>query len=160
MMRRLGIAIAVVALFVASAATVAHARETFGPSTPVSVTPAHGTPTTTFIVRFTTPLATGTWQGLRSWETASVVDRGQTSASCTGNMAERLRPAVAHGHVSVGLRAPAKPWCAGAYTGTITLSRLVGCNPGPALRDAACPEIEFAPQAIGHFRFTVAGAAS
>ena len=160
MMRRLGIAIVVVALSVAGVATVAHATETFGPRTAVSVTPARGTPTTTFTVRFTTPLATGTSQGLRSWETASVVDRGQSSPSCMSNMAVRLRPTVAHDHVSVGLPAQAKPWCAGAYTGTITLSRLLGCNPGPALRSAPCPEIEFAPQTIGHFRFTVAGAAS
>jgi hypothetical protein len=159
-MRRLGIVIAVVALSVAGVATVAHATATLGLRTPVTVTPARGTPTTAFTVRFTTPLATGTSQGLRSWETASVVDRGQTGPSCTSNLAVRLRPAVADHRVSVTLPTQAKPWCAGAYAGTITLSRLLGCNPGPALRSAPCPEIAFAPEPIGHFRFTVSHLAS
>jgi hypothetical protein len=159
-MRRLGIAIAAVALSVVCVDTVARATETFGFRTPVVVAPARGTPTTTFTVRFTTPLATGTSRGLRSWETASVVDRGQTSASCTSNMAVVLRPAVAHHRVSVGLPAPAKPWCTGTYAGTITLNRSMSCNPGPALRHVPCPEIAFAPEPIGHFRFTVANAAS
>jgi hypothetical protein len=159
-MRRLGIAIAVVVLSVAGAATVAHAGETFGLRTPVAVTPARGTPTTTFEVRFTTPFATGTSQGLRSWEMASVVDRGQTGSSCMSNMAVRLRPAVAHDHVGVSLPAQGKPWCAGAYAGAITLYRSVSCNPGPALRHVPCPEIAFAPEPIGQFRFTVARAAS
>jgi len=159
-MRRLVIAILAVALSLTGAAAAAQAAGRFGLRTPVAVTPAHGTPTTTFAVRFRTPFATGSSRGLRSWEIVSVADRDQTSASCTSSADKRLRPAVAHHRVNVSLSAAAKSWCTGAYTGTITLYRAVICNPGPISGGMACPEIAFAPATIGHFRFTVAPAAS
>jgi hypothetical protein len=159
-MRRFGITIVVVALSVAGVTAVAHAADTFGLRTPVAVTPAHGTPTTTFKVRFKTPFATGSSQGLRSWEIASVADHGQSSPSCLGVMAVQLRPAVAHHRVSVSLRPPTEPWCAGDYSGTITLYRSIVCNPGPPSQRTACPDIAFAPEPIGHFRFRVSRAAS
>jgi hypothetical protein len=159
-MRRLGITIAVVALSLAGVDTVAQAAETFGLQTPVTVTPAHGTPKTTFRIQFTTPFATGSSRGLRSWEIASVAGHGQSSPSCLGIMAVQLRPAVAHHRVGVGLSALGKPWCTGQYTGTITLYRSIVCNPGPRSQHTACPDIAFAPEPIGHFRFTVARAAS
>jgi hypothetical protein len=159
-MRRLAIAVLVVALGLAGAATAAQATGGFGVRTPVAVTPAHGTPTTTFTVRFKTPFATGSSRGLRSWEVASVADRDQASTSCTGIMAKRLRPALAHHRVSVTLSAGAKPWCTGAYAGTITLYRAVICDPGPVSQAMACPDIAFAPEPIGRFRFAVARAAS
>jgi hypothetical protein len=74
-------------------------------------------------------------------------------------MAVTLRPALTHHRFSVGLSA-SKPWCTGKYTGTITFYRSVICNPGPPSQLAACPEIAFAPELIGHVRFTVAHAAS
>jgi hypothetical protein len=159
-MRRLGITIVVAALSLAGAATVAQATETFGLRTPVAVTPARGTPTTTFTIRFTTPVATGSTQGLRSWEIVSLADGGQASPSCTSATARRLSPAVADKHVSAAFSAPAKHWCTGAYAGTITLYRSLICDPGPASRRTACPEIAFPPEPIGRFRFTVAHAAS
>ncbi len=149
-----------IALSVAGVGAVAHAAATFGLRTPVVVTPARGTPTTTFAIRFTTPFATGSSRGLRSWEIASVAHLGRSSPSCLGITAVRLRPAMADHRVDVGLRAPTKPWCTGRYTGTITLYRSIICNPGPASRPRACPDIAFAPEPIGHFRFTVARAAS
>jgi hypothetical protein len=158
--RRLGIAMAVMALSVAGVATAAHATETLGLRTPVAVTPARGTPTTTFTIRFTTPVATGSSQGLRTWEIVSVADRGQSSPSCASATARRLSPAVAHDRVSVRFSAAAKRWCTGAYAGTITLYRSIICDPGPASRHMACPEIAFPPDPVGHFRFTVAHAAS
>jgi hypothetical protein len=159
-MRRLVIAILVVALSLAGAATAAQATGRFGVRTPVAVTPAHGTPATTFTVRFRTPLGTGSSGGLRNWEIASVADRDQTSMSCTSTADKRLRPAVAHHRVNVSLSAAAKSWCTGVYTGTITLYRAVICNPGPISGGMACPEIAFAPEPIGRFRFAVAPAAS
>jgi hypothetical protein len=154
------IVIVAAALSVAGVATVAQATQTFGLRTPVAVTPAHGTPTTTFTIRFKTPFATGSTRGFRSWEIASVAGHGQTSPSCLGIMAVQLRPAAAHHRVSVSLQALAKPWCTGKYTGAITLYRSIVCNPGPVSRRTACPDIAFAPQPIGHFRFTVVHAAS
>jgi hypothetical protein len=159
-MRRLGITIVVIALSVAGVTTAAHAAGTFGLRTPVAVTPTHGTPTTTFTVRFKTPFATGSSRGLRSWEIASVADQGQSSPSCLGIMAVQLRPAVAHHRVNVSLRSPTKPWCTGDYSGTITLYRSIVCNPGPPSQRTACPDIAFAPEPIGHFRFRVSRAAS
>jgi hypothetical protein len=159
-MRRLVITIVVAALSLAGVATVAQAAGTFGLRTPVTVTPARGTPTTAFTVRFKTPFATGSSHGLRSAEVVSVADRGQTGTSCTSTMGKQLRPAVAHDRVSVTVSAAPKPWCTGAYAGTITLHRSVICDPGPAARRRACPEIVFPPELIGRFRFTVAHAAS
>ena len=159
-MRWLGITFVAIALSVAGVTTVAHAADTFGLRTPVAVTPAHGTPTTTFTVRFKTPFATGSSPGLRSWETASVADHGQSSPSCLGILAVQLRPAVARHRVSVSLRSPTKPWCTGEYTGTITLYRSIICNPGPPSQRTACPDIAFAPEPIGRFRFRVSRAAS
>jgi hypothetical protein len=159
-MRRLVIAILAVALSLIGAATAAQAAGRLGLRTPVAVTPAHGTPTTTFTVRFTTPFATGASRGLRSWEIVSVADPDQTSTSCTSTADKQLRPAVAHHRVNASLSAAAKSWCAGVYTGTITLYRAVICNPGPISSGMACPDIAFAPEPIGHFRFTVAPAAS
>jgi hypothetical protein len=159
-MRRLAIAILVMALGPAGAATAAQATGGFGLRTPVAVTPAHGTPTTTFTVRFKTPFATGSSQGLRSWEIVSVADRDQGSTSCTGIMAKQLRPAAAHHRASVTLSAGAKPWCTGAYAGTITLYRAVICDPGPISQAMACPDIAFPPEPIGRFRFAVAHGAS
>ena len=144
------------ALTVAAAATAAQAIAVFGDLTTVTVTPARGTPTTTFRVRFKTPFATDPSRGLRTWEVASVVDRGQPSASCTSTTDQRVRPAVANQRVSVTLTGAAKPWCAGPYAGTITLYRAIVCGPGPIPARMACPEIVFAPEPIGHFRFTVA----
>ena len=158
-MRRLVIAIAVGAVSLAGAATVAQATETFGLRTPVTVTPARGTPTTAFTVRFKTPFGIGSSPGLRTSEIVSVADRGQTSTSCTGNAGRELRPAAAHDRVSVTLSA-AKPWCTGAYGGTIMLYRSVICDPGPPAARRACPDIAFAPELIGRFRFNVAHAAS
>jgi hypothetical protein len=154
------IAIAAAAVSLAGAATGAQATGTFGLRTPVTVTPARGTPTTTFTVRFKTPFATGSSHGLRTSEIVSMADRGQTSPSCTGNAAKQLRPAVAHDRVSVTFSAAAKPWCTGAYGGTIMLYRSVICDPGPPAARRACPEIVFAPELIGRFRLTVAHAAS
>jgi hypothetical protein len=154
------IAILVAALTVAAAATAVQATGMFGLRTPITVTPAKGTPTTTFTARFKTPLTTGSSHELRSWEIASVVDNRQPSASCTSTTAKRLPPAVVHHRVSVTLSAAAKPWCTGAYTGTVTLYRAIICGPGPIQRRLACPEIAFAPESIGRFRFRVAGAAS
>jgi hypothetical protein len=159
-MRRLGIAMAVIALSVAGVATAAHATETLGLGTPVAVTPARGTPTTTFTIRFTTPVATGSLQGLRAWEIVSVADRNHSSPSCAGATARQLPPAVAHHQVSVRFSAAAQHWCTGAYAGTITLYRSIICDPGPASRHMECPEIAFPPEPIGHFRFTVARPAS
>jgi hypothetical protein len=139
-------------------AGVAHATETFGFRTPVAVTPAHGTPTTTFTIRFTTPFATGSSRGLRSWEIVSVADRGQSNLFCASAAASQLPPAAAHNRVSVTFSAGAKRWCAGVYAGTITLYRSVVCNSGPPTRRRACPDIAFAPELIGRFRFTVAHA--
>jgi hypothetical protein len=158
--KRLVIAILVTALSAAAAASAAPAAVTFGPHTAVTVTPARGTPTTTFTVGFKTPVATGSSQGSRIWEVASVASRGRTSASCTSGMAVPLRPTVAHHHISVALPASAKPWCTGTYAGTITLNRTIRCDPGPPSRRAACPELVFAPELIGRFQFTVAVAAS
>jgi hypothetical protein len=158
--RRLGITIVTAALSVAGVASVAQATETFGLQTPVAVTPSRGTPTTTFTIRFTTPFAIGSSGGLRTWEVASVAKRGRSGRSCTSNMAVRLRPALTNQHISVGLSASTKPWCIGKYTGTITFYRSMICNPGPVTQRAACPEIAFAPELIGHFRFTVAHATS
>jgi hypothetical protein len=152
------ITVVVAALSLAGVATVAQAAGTFGLRTPVTVTPARGTPTTAFTVRFKTPFATGSSHGLRSSEIVSVAGRAQTNTSCTSTTAKQLRPAVAHDRVSVTLSATGKPWCAGVYAGTITLYRSVICDPGPAARRRACPEIVFAPEPIGHFRFTVARA--
>jgi hypothetical protein len=157
--RRLGITIVTAALSVAGVASVAQATETLGLHTPVAVSPSRGTPATTFTIRFTTPVAIGSSGGLRTWEVASVAKRGRSSRSCTSSMAVTLRPALTHHHFRVGLSA-LKPWCTGKYTGTITLYRTIICNPGPPSQRAACPEIAFAPQLIGHFRFTVAHAAS
>jgi hypothetical protein len=159
-MRRLVITIVVAGLSLAGVATVAQAAGTFGLRTHVTVTPARGTPTTAFTVRFKTPFATGSLHGLRSAEIVSVADRGQTATSCTSTMGKQLRPAGAHDRVSVTVSAASKPWCTGAYAGTITLQRSVICDPGPAARRRACPEIAFAPELIGRFRFTVAHAAS
>jgi hypothetical protein len=159
-MRRLAITIVVIALSAAGVTTVAHAADTFGLRTPVAVTPAHGSPTTTFKVGFKTPFATGSSPGLRSWEIASVADHGQSSPSCLGIMAVQLRPAMADHRVSVSLRSPTKPWCTGEYSGTITLYRSIVCNPGPPSQRTACPDIAFAPEPIGHFRFRVSRAAS
>ncbi|MFZ0387284.1 MAG: hypothetical protein WAL22_16605 [Solirubrobacteraceae bacterium] len=159
-MRRLVIAILVVALALAGAATAAQATGGFGLRTPMAVTPVHGTPTTTFTVRFKTPFTTGSLRGLRSWEIASVANRNQTSAACASTADKRLRPAVAHHRVSVRLSPAAAPWCTGAYTGTITLYRAVICNPGPISQGMACPDIAFAPEQIGRFRFSVARTAS
>jgi hypothetical protein len=158
-MRRLVIAMLTTALSGAATVTAAQASGTIGLRTPVTVTPARGTPATTFTVRFKTPFATGTSHGLRNWEIASVVDNRQSSASCTSSTAARLRPAAVRHRVSVTLSTAAKPWCTGAYTGKITLYRAVVCGPGPIRRDMACPEIAFAPQPIGRFQFTVSGAA-
>ena len=73
----------------------------------------------------------------------------------------RLRPAAAHHRVSVGLSAAAKPWCTGTYAGTIMLYRIDrSATPGRRRGARACPEIAFAPELIGRFRFTVARAAS
>ncbi len=154
-MRRLVIAVVATALTVAAAATAAQATGRFGLRTPMTVTPSRGTPTTRFRLGFKTPLATGSSRGLRSWEIATALNRGHTSASCTSTVDQRLRPALAHHRVSVALSAATKPWCTGTFTGTITLYRAVSCNPGPVSRRAACPEIAFAPEPIGHFRFTV-----
>lgn len=160
MTKRLVIAILVTALSAAAAATAAQAALPFGPHAAVTVTPARGTPTTRFTVGFKTPVATGSSQDLRTWEVASVTDRGRVRAACTSGMAVPLRPTVAHDHISVTLHASAKPWCTGAYAGTITLNRTISCHSGPPTRLAACPELVFAPELIGRFRFTVAGAAS
>ena len=157
--RRLGITIVAAALSVAGGASVAQATETFGLHTPVAVTPSRGTPATTFTIRFTTPVAIGSSGGLHTWEVASVATPGRSRRSCSGRMAVRLRPALTNDHVRVGLSA-SKPWCTGKYAGTVTLYRTIICNPGPPAQLAACPEIAFAPEPIGHFRFTVAHAAS
>jgi hypothetical protein len=148
------------ALSLAGVATVAQATETFGLQTPVAVTPSRGIPTTKFTVRFTTPVAIGSSGGLHIWEVASVSDRGRGNRSCTSHLAVRVRPALTRQHVTVGLSASTKPWCTGKYTGTITLYRTMICYPGPPSLRAACPEIAFAPELIGHFGFTVARAAS
>jgi hypothetical protein len=158
--RRLGITIVLVALCVTGVAAAAQAAETFGLHTPVAVTPARGTPTTTFTVRFATPLATRSSGGLRSSEMVSVADRGQSDPSCTSVAVKRLPASGAHVHVSARLSAGAKRWCAGTYAGTVTLYRWIVCAPGPAPPRAACPDIAFAPEPIGHFRFSVARAAS
>jgi hypothetical protein len=155
-MRRLVITVVVTALGIAAAANGAQATGTSGLRVPMTVTPPRGTPTTTFTIRFKTPFTTGSSRGLRSWEIATASDRGHTRASCTSTADKRLRPALARRRVSVTLSAAAKPWCTGAYTGTITLYRAVSCNPGPVSHRTACPEIAFAPEPIGHFRFTVA----
>lgn len=157
-MRRVGITIVVVALSVAGVATAARATETFGLRTPVAATPAHGTPTTTFTIRFRTPFTTGSLQGLRSWEIASVAERGQSGPSCTSSAAKQLPSAIADHRVSVMFPAAAKGWCAGTFTGTITLYRSIICNFGPPSPRNACPQIAFAPETIGHFRVTVASA--
>jgi hypothetical protein len=159
-MRRLGITIVLVALSVVGGASVAQASKTFGLRTPVAVAPGHGTPKTTFTIRFTTPFATGSFPGLRSWEIVSAVDHSRSGPSCSSTVALELRPAAAHDRVSVSLPSPAKPWCAGTYSGTITLYRSIVCNAGPRSRHTACPDIAFAPEPIGHFRFTVAHLAS
>jgi hypothetical protein len=158
--RRLAITIVVAALCVAGASTAAQAAKTFGLGTPVAVTPAHGTPTTTFTVRFSTPFGTGSVPGLRSWEIVSVADRDPVSPSCISAMSKRLSPAVVHQRVSVTLPVAGKYWCIGAYAGTVTLFRSIICDPGPASRRTACPEIVFAPEPVGRFRFTVAHAGS
>jgi hypothetical protein len=158
--RRLGITIVAAALVVAGVATVVQAAETFGLRTPVAVTPSRGTPTTKFTIRFATPVAIGSSSGLHTWEVASVSNRGRGNRSCTSRLAVRLRPALTHQHVSVGLSASTKPWCTGKYAGTITLYRTIVCHSGPPSLRAACPEIAFAPELIGRFGFTVARAAS
>jgi hypothetical protein len=155
-MRRLGILIVVLALSVAGAATVAQATNAVGLRAPVAVTPARGTPTTTFRITFTTPVATGSLPGLRSWEIASVAYHGESSRSCTNTTARRLPAAAAHQSVSVTFPVTAKRWCTGSYAGTIMLYRSIVCHPTPASRPTACPEIAFAPEAIGRFQFTVA----
>src|ERR1700744_1159364 len=143
-MRRLGIATVVMALSMVGALSVAQAAGTFGLRVPVSVTPARGTPTATFTIGFTSPLGTGLSQSLRSWEVATVTDRGQGGPSCTSAKTVRLPTAVGDHHVSVTLAAaPTKRWCTGAYGGTITLYRAIVCGPRPVMRPTACPEIAF-----------------
>jgi len=144
----------------AVAATVAQATVTLGSPTPVTVTPAHGTPTTRFTVSFRTPVQTGPSNGVRRWEVASVADSGHVAGDCSSAASKSLQAVGDRQRVSATLAASAKPWCTGSYAGTVTLYRAIICDPGPLSRRVACPEIAFPPQLIGRFRFTVAPAAS
>jgi hypothetical protein len=155
-MRRLAIAILMMASSGVVAVTGAQAGVTVGLHTAVTVSPARGTPTTTFTIGFKTPLTTGLMPGLRSWEVASAVDRQQSNASCTRSIGARLDAAAVHHRLTASLSAAPKSWCAGTYSGTITLYRAVICRPGPIEGQMACPEIAFAPEPIAHFRFAVA----
>jgi hypothetical protein len=152
-MRRL-----VIAMFSAGLVTAATAGADAAvigpPRAHVTVSPALGKASTRFRVRFTSPEQTGTLAGLRAWETV-VASGPRGTGTCTGLASRRARPAGAHTRLAVRLAPAGRPWCAGRYTGTVTLYRVERCMPGPIAQGHVCPLVEFAPQPIGRFRFTV-----
>jgi hypothetical protein len=157
-MRRLAIAM-LSAAFVASAAAGADAAVTGSHSAHAKVAPRIGTPSTRFAVRFHSPERTGTFTGVNVWETVSAVGPKSTT-SCSGTAGTRARAAAAGAKLRVRLAPMGKPWCPGSYAGTVSVYRETHCPPGPVTEHRVCPLLAYAPQRIGHFRFTVRRAKS
>jgi hypothetical protein len=157
-MRRLVIAMSAAAL-VAFAAAGADAAAPGGPRAHAAVSPRSGAPSTRFAVRFRSPDQTGTFAGMRVWETVSATGPKSTSG-CSGAAAARVHAAAAGARLRVRLAPAGKPWCAGPYIGSVSVYRQTHCPSGPITQHRVCPLLAFAPERIGRFRFTVRRAAS
>src|ERR1700744_5606466 len=153
-MRRLAIAMLSAALVGPAAPAGADAAATGSHSAHAKVAPRIGRPSTTFAVRFRSPEQTGTLATANVWETVAAVGP-QSTGACSGTEGTRARPAAAGAKLRVRLGPTGQPWCPGSYAGTGSVYRQTRCPPGPITEHHVCPLLAYAPQRIGHFRFTV-----
>lgn len=136
------LALLVCAVFASSAAAKAR----------VSVAPSTGKPTTSFVIRFRAPNATGNSSTVHSHYQLTV--SGNRGKRCTRGASVAMGPTRRGQRVRVALRpkGSGRVWCVGGFHGTITQISRVVCNP---INQIVCPEIEIAPVTVAHFSFRV-----
>jgi hypothetical protein len=139
--KRVVLAVAAAVLALPALAT---AERHAGPaSAHIAVTPASGSPTTTFVVHFRTP-QTAAWFGKRS---SSLTVIGPNRPGCTSTITIPLRAdRRPHARVRVKLT-PDRVWCEGTFRGTFTETQGPVC-----LKPRSCPL--FATRLLAHGRFS------
>jgi len=144
--RRLACA-AIVAVFVA----VPAAAQTGGaPHVKVSVKPAMGGSTTTFVVRFRAAVRTGGDTG--RYYQVDVAASASTGTGCATTADVAVPATRARGRVTVRLRPPGggHAWCPGTYHGAVNEFRRPVCAPR-----TACPQYVIRIGTAGRFKFGV-----
>jgi hypothetical protein len=122
-------------------------------SVPVRVTPAAGSPQTTFVLGFRAPERTGSYGAIQRHDMLTAV--AQTPArGCIATVAVRVPDARAGARVRVWL-APARlggRWCTGTYRGRIEELQSPACA-----RGKACPAFVLLRGVVGRFSLSVRG---
>lgn len=122
------------------------------PASALTVTPALGTRTTVFELRFTAPVAATVSGGTRRGYQLGFT--GPSHSGCVGSGSAPV-PAVSRGHAaSIGLD-PAKlggRWCAGTYSVRVLEVQTAACAPGEM-----CPQFVRVIGTVGRVSFRVVG---
>ena len=151
-MRRVLFACVALTLVVSPAVTPARVGARLD-GVPVRVTPAAGSPRTTFVLYFRAPERTGRYGPIQRHDTLTAAAQAP-SRGCIRTVAVRVPDARAGAQVRVSL-APARlggRWCTGAYRGRIEELQSPVCA-----RGRACPAFVLLRGVIGRFSLRVRG---
>lgn len=149
-MKRLLWGMILVSLAIAASAPVA-----LGAGTRVRVSPGRGGIHTSFVLRFSIPVATGTAGDLDVSDYVTVSGHGH--AGCVGQAELPLRSAPADTAFKITLN-PSHlngHWCAGRFNGMLVQRQTTVCPPGPVRQAIVCPLYVIAPRVLARFQFTV-----
>jgi hypothetical protein len=121
----------------------------------LTVTPSHGTPSSRFVVNFTTTTTTGTTGGTIRTMMIRASGSNHAPSGCTNRIEQgvNIRRAGAQ-HVGLSAGSSGAHWCRGTFSGVVQEEIRPNCTPG-----TACPEY-IAIETIGSFSFTVGAAAA
>ena len=153
-MQRLLWGMILLSLAVAASAPVALGADTGG-GVRIRVSPARGGTHTTFVLRFSIPVATGMTGSLRVSDDVTV--NGPAATGCVGHAELPLRAAPAHTAFTVTLNPSHLDghWCTGRFNGMLVQRQTTLCPPGPVQQAMICPLYVIAPRVLARFRFTV-----
>jgi hypothetical protein len=143
-----------VSLAIAASAPVALGAGNGG-GVPIRVSPGTGGIHTTFVLRFSIPVATGTTGDLSVSDYVTVGGHGH--AGCVGHAELPLRSAPAGTAFKIRLN-PSHlngHWCTGRFNGMLVQRQTTVCPPGPVQRAIVCPLYVVAPRVLARFQFTV-----
>ena len=149
-MKRLLWGMILVSLAIAASAPVA-----LGAGTRVRVSPGRGGIHTSFVLRFSIPVATGTAGDLDVSDYVTVSGHGH--AGCVGQAELPLRAAPAGTAFKLTLNPSHLDghWCTGRFNGMLMQRQTTICPPGPVRQAIVCPLYVIAPRVLARFHFTV-----
>jgi hypothetical protein len=126
-----------------------------GGRVPIRVSPGKGGIHTSFVLRFSIPMATGTTGSLNVSDSVTVSGHGH--AGCVGQAEQPLPSAPADTAFKITLNPSHLDghWCTGRFNGMLVQRQTTICPPGPVRQAIVCPLYVLAPRVLARFHFTV-----